>query len=67
MEAQLDVWQQETGAEKWERPVANTWYHDKRIECIELGLVTTDHSWDVVRGWLTNVMNKYLASIGMSR
>ena len=53
MEEQLKAWQQENGAKIGDRPIPNKWYWDKRIECIDAGLVTIDHSWDVVRSWLT--------------
>ena len=59
MEEQLAAWQRENNAGPGDKPIPNRWYWDKRIECIGLGLdVTVEHSWDVVRSWLTGVANK---------
>jgi len=58
MEEKLSAWQQENGMKPWAKPIPCKWYWDKRIECIEAGLVDNDHSWDVVRSWLTNVTKK---------
>lgn len=52
MEAALWEWQNETGANPWEKPLPNKWYWDRRLECINAGLITCEHSWDVVRSWL---------------
>ena len=58
MEDQLQEWQQANGAEPGDKPDRNQWYYDKRIECIEAGLITTDFGWDVVRSWLNSVAAK---------
>ena len=52
MEEQLADWQASNHAKPWDQPWANQWYHDKRIEAINLGWIPMENSWDVVRSWL---------------
>ena len=55
MEAQLKAWQDENAAGQCEKPKPTQWYWDKRIACIDAGLLETSHSWDVVRSWLKTI------------
>jgi len=52
MDDQLKAWQIESGASAWQRPIQNKWYWDKRVEAINANILSTAHSWDVVRSWL---------------
>tara|TARA_B110001469_G_scaffold68485_1_gene65210 strand:+ start:900 stop:1928 length:1029 start_codon:yes stop_codon:yes gene_type:complete len=57
MHSLLKTWQQKNRAELHELPTSSEWYLDARVESIKTGLLTKQHSVDVVRSYLKHYVN----------
>lgn len=58
MEKRLQEWQEEHSKGPADLPSNVEWYLDARIDCIKAGLITMEHSNDVVRSYLRNLVKR---------
>ena len=52
MVERVKEWQHENCMGQTDRPVLNEWYLDVRVDAIQAGILTKDHSSDVVKSYL---------------
>jgi len=57
MRKELEQWQMANGKSKRELPFENEWFFDKRVEGIDKGYLTKQHSPKVIKSYLMTVVD----------